>query len=203
VAGERNAALFVLEPRYRLRHGFSSRLRLDEEGLAGARRLVERLDAEWRARRPGFEAMALAIFGELAVFLCRQYSNVRTPPGLALMRVGEVVSLIERDFARPLTLEQLARTAHLSKNQLLRVFREATGRTPVQFLLRVRLDRAARLLRDSAMNVTQVASAVGFADPNYFSRRFREAMGVSPTAYRRRQRPTTNFTNETNCTESA
>jgi len=149
-----------------------------------AEELIRRLQRELRECAPGFEAAALALLLELVVFAARSYGEDSRPDRAALLRMGEVIGRIEREFTGRITLAELARSAHVSPNHLLRLFKTATGSTPGDYLLRVRLRHAAKLLRQSTLAIGEVAEASGFADSNYFSRKFRETYGKSPRAYR-------------------
>jgi AraC-like DNA-binding protein len=100
--------------------------------------------------------------------------------------IREVRLFMEKHLDRKLQLEDLARRAHLSKSQFIAVFRRHYGRSPISYLLGLRMRRAALLLQDHSLSVSQVASAVGVEDPLYFSRLFGKHMGQSPTRYRRR-----------------
>ena len=85
-------------------------------------------------------------------------------------------------------LERLAAHVGLSPFHFLRLFSRALGVTPHQYLVRVRLRRAARLLVDPQRTITDVALDVGFSDLSNFVRTFRRAAGVSPGAFRRAAR---------------
>ncbi len=98
----------------------------------------------------------------------------------------EVRQYMEGHLDRKLELADLARKAHLSKSQFIAVFRRYYGRSPIRYLLGLRMRRAALLLRDHGLAVSQVACLVGIADPLYFSRLFRKHMGCSPTDHRHR-----------------
>lgn len=100
--------------------------------------------------------------------------------------VLEAVAMIERSLAQPVRLEQIARQVGISPAHLVRQFRAHLNETPMRYLWRIRTEAGARLLRDTALSVSEIAYAVGFQTPYHFSRRFREAMGLPPRAYRRR-----------------
>jgi AraC-like DNA-binding protein len=108
-------------------------------------------------------------------------------------RISDAVRRIERDeqdgaLAR-WSLATLAREAVMSRYHFLRVFRQVIGMTPHQYVLRMRMHRAAVRLRLSDEPVSTIAFDAGFNDLSTFNRRFRRIMGASPTAYRtRRQR---------------
>jgi AraC-like DNA-binding protein len=73
----------------------------------------------------------------------------------------------------------------MSECTFLRKFREATGFSPTDYLLRSRIRRAEELLARRKLSITEVAARCGFEDSNYFSRQFRRVTGVSPRAHRR------------------
>lgn len=95
---------------------------------------------------------------------------------------------IEANAARELDLAELAEAARMSKHHFLRTFRRVAGVTPHQYLLGVRLKRAALRLRQTTEPVTAIAFEAGFGDLSTFNHRFRRIYGCTPTAYRRRGR---------------
>jgi transcriptional regulator GlxA family with amidase domain len=92
----------------------------------------------------------------------------------------------DRNFADPLTLEELASVATLSKYHFLRLFRVAYGQTPAAYLSERRVERAQDLLRTTNLTVTEVCHAVGFSSLGSFSSRFTEITGESPSAFQAR-----------------
>ena len=94
--------------------------------------------------------------------------------------------MLEENLHRTLELAELAARANLSKNQFLRVFKKAFGTTPIDYLIKRRIHKAQRLLEDTSLPISQIAFDTGFADSNYFSRRFRQVVGQSPRDYRSR-----------------
>ena len=91
---------------------------------------------------------------------------------------------IQQNYSRSVTVEQIARQTGVSRSYLYRAFQTAFGCSPSEYLTRYRIQRAAQLLRHSALPVGTVATSAGFEDPFCFSRVFRREMGVSPTEYR-------------------
>ena len=131
----------------------------------------------------------LAKLLELIDFLSRNYAKIETPEGEALLLVGSVIVDLERDYTRNWRLEELADRAQMSSSSLLRVFRRATGHTPIEYLIHLRLQKAMALLRDTDQTITDVALHVGFNGGNYFWRQFKKVMGMSPTQYRKGVHP--------------
>jgi len=93
---------------------------------------------------------------------------------------------IEREFARPLDVEALARTACMSSGHFSRSFRAAYGESPYSYLMTRRIERAMTLLRRGDLSVTDVCFEVGCSSLGTFSTRFTELVGETPSAYKTR-----------------
>jgi AraC-like DNA-binding protein len=98
-------------------------------------------------------------------------------------RVQRVVALLRENLAEPLSLEEIGRRVGCSHFHLSRIFTQETGKSIFQKLRELRLDRAAELLREGKMNVTQVSMEVGYSSPSHFSAAFHEAFGCCPGLY--------------------
>jgi AraC-like DNA-binding protein len=104
-----------------------------------------------------------------------------------LARLRRVRDRIDREYARPLDVEALARDAHMSPGHFSRLFRQAYGESPYSYLMTRRIERAMALLRRGDMSVTEVCFEVGCSSLGTFSTRFAELVGMPPGAYRREQ----------------
>jgi AraC family transcriptional regulator len=98
--------------------------------------------------------------------------------------VHKSVIAINEHYHRRLTLDDLARSAMLSKFYFLRQFQAVTGVTPARFLSAVRINEAKRLLFTASSNVADISIRVGYDSPGTFTRRFTECVGLPPTRYR-------------------
>ncbi len=181
-------ALFTLEPQYRRRHRFASRLQLDEGQLAQAAALAGQLENEAKARHAGYVFTSTALFMQLIAFLARCYDGEKTPESRTLLRIGAAIGYLEEHFHEPVQLTQLTQIAGMSESSLLRAFKQATDRTPIGYLLHLRIQRARELLLRTDLNITEIAFETGFNDSNYFSRQFRALMNQSPQKYRKENR---------------
>ena len=94
--------------------------------------------------------------------------------------------LIDAQYAQPLDLDELARTANFSRYHFLRVFRRAFHATPHEYLTRKRVERAKELLADSEFTITEICFEVGFESLGSFSTMFHNIVGWSPSIYRAR-----------------
>ncbi|MGW0498928.1 helix-turn-helix transcriptional regulator [Streptomyces sp. NPDC003007] len=102
-----------------------------------------------------------------------------------LARLRRVKDRIDREHAKPLDVEALARGVHMSAGHLSREFRQAYGESPYSYLMTRRIERAMALLRRGDLSVTEVCFEVGCASLGTFSTRFTELVGMPPSAYRR------------------
>ena len=92
---------------------------------------------------------------------------------------------MDREYASPLDVAQIARASYMSQAHFSRQFRKAYGETPYAYLMTRRIERAKALLRRGDMSVTDVCMAVGCTSLGSFSARFTELVGATPTSYRR------------------
>jgi AraC family transcriptional regulator len=151
------------------------------------------LDVVLHEKRGGFKSGSFfldSIATALAGYLVRHYSTAplldhNSRGGLAPAILRRCLELMEARLDSDLRLSELARQAGLSTSHFHRSFRESTGKTPYQFLLQRRVERARTLMRDRRISLTEVALASGFADQHHLSRVFRQVTSMTPTNYRR------------------
>lgn len=101
--------------------------------------------------------------------------------------VSKAVEIIRRDYARRLSMSEVAQASFQSLRQLQRQFRSAFGVTPQEFLLKTRVLAAVNLLEETNLTVSEVALKCGFLDASAFILQFRKRIGATPAAYRRRR----------------
>lgn len=102
-----------------------------------------------------------------------------------LARLRRVRDRIDREYARPLDIEALARGVNVSAGYLSRQFKLAYGESPYSYLMTRRIERAMALLRRGDMSVTDVCFEVGCSSLGTFSTRFTELVGMPPSTYRK------------------
>jgi transcriptional regulator GlxA family with amidase domain len=103
-----------------------------------------------------------------------------------LRRLRQARDRMDREYAEPLDVPELARTALMSPAHFSRRFREAYAESPYSYLMTRRIERAKALLRRGDLSVTDVCFAVGWTSLGSFSARFAELVGESPSTYRAR-----------------
>lgn len=147
--------------------------------------LLASLEAAREAGEPwAFEELGLRIAGAAIIGARGLSAAPRSPSRRDEKRVSEAVRHIEVHAESALSLAELAKGAATSPYHFLRSFRQVTGMTPYQYLLRTRLHRAAVRLRTTDELVSRIAFDAGFNDLSTFNRRFRRVMGRAPSIYR-------------------
>jgi AraC family transcriptional regulator, L-rhamnose operon transcriptional activator RhaR len=164
--------------------------RLDEAALARCVTHLEGMAALLHCNLDRYRSDVLGLLSLLLGELGRAAAPAIAADDVAQGRphpaVRRAMRLLESDLARPWTLSDLAEELHLAPAYLVRLFKDATGLPPKAYLAQVRAERAAVLLLHSDDPVTAIGRAVGWADANYFARRFRAHYGLSATTYRKR-----------------
>lgn len=100
--------------------------------------------------------------------------------------MGRVTRYIQENYAAPISLEDLARLAIVSKSTLIQAFKHAYDTTPIKFINHVRLEKAKALLLNTDSSVGEISEMVGFQSLHYFSRYFKSQEDLSPVEYRQR-----------------
>ena len=131
------------------------------------------------------EELALRLAGAVVGLQAGRRAGRPAPTARDERRITAALREIERAPEAPHSLAGLAREAGLSPFHFLRTFRQIVGLTPHQFVLRMRLNRAALRLRHGAEAITAIAYDCGFNDLSTFNRRFRRLMGLPPGAWRK------------------
>src|SRR5580692_5909713 len=99
--------------------------------------------------------------------------------------IERAVARIWEGYSEPLSLSDIATSAILSRFHFSRVFRDATGVSPVRYLFAVRIYQAKRLLASTSLSVTEISLAIGYNSLGSFTNRFTQSVGASPTRFRR------------------
>ncbi len=148
--------------------------------------------ALWREleqQAPAGKLFAQTAAQMLAVHLLQYYTTrglaIKEPSrGLTRRQLRAVIDFIEAHLSQELSLEALAQQTSFSPYHFARLFRQATGKSPHQFVLHQRLDRAQQLLAETDMPLAQIALETGFASQSHLTSVFKQQRGVTPRAYR-------------------
>jgi AraC-like DNA-binding protein len=156
------------------------------EWLAGVSAL---LVSEAQERRLGRSAVMTRLTDVLVVQVLRHWIDQSTDRGRSLLalrdpRIGSVLTFIHANLERPLSLDELAREAAMSRSAFAERFTELVGEPPARYIARWRMQRASDLLLNTSLPVGEVASSIGYATAAAFDKAFSRHFHTSPGAYR-------------------
>lgn len=139
----------------------------------------------------GYELRCRDLIGELWCSLAENIGEAPTAPIDRRTITNEkrlkiMLSYIYSAYQNDISVEDIARSANISKSECFRCFRSMIGKKPVAFLNEYRLKRALELLTTTDMQITEICLACGFGHISYFGKLFRETYGMSPREYRNR-----------------
>ncbi len=127
---------------------------------------------------------------QLIAYLCKNHSvaqmseeNYRAFSQKYKM-VNSITQYINNNYFENITTKFLAEKAHVSQSHFCHVFKDVMGESAKEYLVKVRVKKAADMLKSTDMNITEIAYSCGFSDANYFSRAFKKFIGTSPTIYK-------------------
>ena len=156
-----------------------------------AARILELLSREVPNQEPSARLFVDQAIDLLCIHLVRAHSSfaalaLEAPRGgLADWQLRRVTQYMREHLAEEIGLDELAALVNLSRFHFCTAFRKATGQTPHNWLMILRIEEARRLLETPALAVTDVALAVGYQTPSSFAAAFRKLVGTTPSAYRR------------------
>ncbi|AZZ76268.1 MULTISPECIES: helix-turn-helix domain-containing protein [unclassified Pseudomonas] len=150
--------------------------------------VMEQLRTELVGERLPSALFVRSLAQALAVHLVRSY-RAETRPGrrvnaLQAYKLRKVTDAMSADLAAEFSLAKLARLAELSEYHFSRLFKRATGLSPSQYFIRLRMVRARHLLLETRLSVIEIGLEVGYSSPSHFSQVFRREAGVTPSDFR-------------------
>ena len=149
--------------------------------------LWKQIIRELQQGNPQFEELVTMYFRQLLIFVQRNRMEHQRALNHSMVQEVELARNYFHDhYQEVISIEDYARSRHMSTCWFIRSFRTLTGSTPLQYILSIRMSNARTLLEHSQYNVSEVAALVGFDDPLHFSHLFKKHTGISPSEYRTR-----------------
>ena len=102
-----------------------------------------------------------------------------------VLRLAPVISYISEHYCEKIYVEKLADMINVSSDYFTKMFKDSIGRTPIEYINGLRVNRAMELLFKSKSSMSEIADEIGFCNPNYFHKIFKQYMDMSPLAYRK------------------
>jgi len=124
----------------------------------------------------------------LAIHLLKQYA-IRKPKcqkhfdGLSVSQLRRVTDYINAHLSESIRLDTLSTHLGMSRYYFCRLFKQSTGFSPYQYIIRCRVERAKRLLKQGGLSLTEVALACGFSHQSHLHRHFKRLVGITPKSF--------------------
>ena len=125
------------------------------------------------------------IMTELLRYYCGSKDEADRAVYHNVLRLRSVISYINENYNEKIYVEKLADMITVSPDYFTKMFKESVGKTPIDYINGLRINRAMQLLYTTDMQMAELAEAVGFCNPNYFHKIFKQYMGQSPLSYRK------------------
>lgn len=132
---------------------------------------------------PGFELMVISRLYALAGSIVDSHPETPVMPNEKLEKIKAAISMIEDNYSKKITLDDLASVCRMSPNYFSRFFKEITRQTPFEYIITYRIEAACEMLSGGAENITEVCFSCGFNDLSYFIHIFKKYKGMSPKTY--------------------
>lgn len=164
-------------------------LHLMPSALSDAMTLIDSLENVLEHRRPGFQFAAMSIFEHLIFFLTSESADA----GKAAARIAasnpleKLTRYMEKNLSSSISVAEMCRYSNMSRANLFRYFKTYFHTTPLKYLQNIRIQHAAGLLENSALSISEIAAASGFADSAYFARQFQALTGTTPSRFRKKK----------------
>ena len=135
--------------------------------------------------RPRFEELISLLLRNIFILISRNLIKANRADNSLENEVELAMHYFRENYRSEINVEDYALSRGMSASNFYRVFKQISGSTPLQYILKLRLSNAQNLLENSNLSIAEIASAVGYENPLYFSRLFHKHIGVSPSEYRK------------------
>ncbi len=162
---------------------YSRNIPWQEEALKTAETMYTLRRQDIPCKELKFKAL---LFHLWSIFCEHGRDTTHTPPGGRIDEIRQTIDFIDREYASKLTLSDLAKCAHMSESHFCRSFADVMHMTPFAYIQQVRIQKSCQILKNDDAPISRIALSCGFNDFSYYSRRFRELIGCTPSEYRKR-----------------
>ncbi|WP_019908828.1 AraC family transcriptional regulator [Paenibacillus sp. HW567] len=146
-------------------------------------RILREMFKDWGKRQPLMHLRVRTLLYQFVHELLHQMQMHGVSPAKRDL-AAQVAAIIHEHYAESITLESLSESLNYSVPHLSAFFKIRTGLSPIDYLIKVRMDKAAALLLETDATLKEIADGVGYQDPSYLGRMFKKYKGVSPIRYR-------------------
>lgn len=173
-------------------HSFNSQHKTIHEKVSPLSERIELIEEIYKTLERGYSTdnigYANCCLWHLLGSFCYQPAFESKKSGIADDTIENSIQLMKNNVDQNLKLKELAEHASFSVSHYSTLFKKKTGFAPIEYFIHLKIQKACQFLDLTSLNVYEIAEALGYSDPHYFSRLFQNIMGVSPTAFRDEKR---------------
>lgn len=143
--------------------------------------------SEYDSKLPGYQDVLEALARTITHQLIRSILRITNKADYIIEKfeIERIVEYMYQHFGEKLTITALAKMVKMSESHFIRIFKKETGQSPMDFLMRVRINKAKKLLRSRSKNITEVSLQCGFSSTSHFSSSFTKHTGITPSNYQK------------------
>ena len=164
---------------------YNSTIHLNSEQLLEIEWILYKLHQDYTKKNIGHISSLKTYFKLLIILISSFYNNNKKDKNVVHFKLAKVISFIEENYTRPLTLKELSLKANMSSSNFSKVFKEKMLCSPLNYVISCRLKKSCDLLSKTDFSVMEISNFVGFEDSNYYSRQFKKHFGISPLQFKR------------------
>lgn len=146
---------------------------------------LKKFMAEYEEKNSGSETVLEALAGIITHQLIRNILDIKISREVVAERfeIEKTVEFMLQYYGKKITVKDMARLANMSESNYIRLFKKESGMAPLEYLIKLRLDKAKKLLRTGSKTITEISLQCGFSSPSHFSSSFAKHMGITPSEY--------------------
>lgn len=179
----------VVEPLFRFETNENELLHFSPDELIHIKHFLGEIKNEQQNRQKGYQLVQKANLLALLTYIGRKweacFGSRDTEYDSKRILIDEAIAYIASNIQNELTVEKVASKVFLSPDYFRKLFKDATGSSPIKYINSLRMAKAEALLKDTDLSIGDVAQAVGIHDANYFSKLFYTTFNTSPSDYRK------------------
>lgn len=187
--GIKDFRLNSLPKDYLMKEGFYGIIRFSKQGDNFVNCCKE-IIAEQKKSEPGYDLILKTLAMKLMVIILRETGDYKTDSDEKSCTfesseksniVRTIISFMNKNYMHDISLDKISKNMYLSPVYISKIFKEETGDSPINYLIKIRLEQASYMLESSSgMSIKEISKKVGYGDAYYFSRLFKKYYGVSP-----------------------
>lgn len=165
--------------------GFESSVIYNTKPSVNVRDIFEEIISELQTKQPAYEMVCVSKLFHLFSLLIRKTTKESAPKSRYFDKISFVIQNMNKEYQKDYTLDDYAKMCNMSKFHFLRVFKELTGASPLEYRNGIRIDHAKEQLLDTNIPINEIAANIGYASPSYFCDAFKKCVGKAPRQYRK------------------